>query len=133
MLELAFLRWLVVIRICRKNGVNARNLAQNCGLPQENTRAVVGAAGPDGNATGSGFDHDADGLEPFLLVESRSFAGRSTGDDKVDACINLPVYERPKCRFIDRSVFPERRNDCRATTCRFHHEKCISTEPYKAL
>ena len=33
--------------------------------------------------------------------------------------------------FIDRSVRPERRDDCRAATRSFHHQKCISSDGAK--
>ena len=124
-LILALLRGLVVVGIRGENGGDAGYFLEPRGQAKEGAGGVVRATGPDGDAPGGGIDDGAEGLDPLLLFEGGGFTGRATGDDEVDAGLDLPFDESAKGVGVDRTVGAERSNDCSAQTSGIHQEKFI--------
>jgi len=84
-LVLAFLAGLVVVRVGRQNGAEARDALDQSSLADERLGGVVRAATPHRNTPGSGFDDDADGVKPLIFFKSSGFAGGAASHDKVNA------------------------------------------------
>jgi hypothetical protein len=101
MLELAFLRGLVVVGIRRQYGIDAANLLEQLGLAQQRAGGVVGAAGPHGNTARCGVGNDADGMQPFLFIERCGFACGPAGYEEINTRVDLPVDQRAHCLVIN--------------------------------
>ena len=130
-LVLALLRGFVVIRIGGEYCVNSADVPEQAGLTQERPGGVVRAARPDWNTASRSVNDEMNHVQPFILVQRGRFAGRAAGDQKVYACINLPVDERAQRRFINCVGSPvrlERRDNCGAASCCFHHRKVYTED-----
>src|SRR5579884_3085394 len=92
-LVLAFLSWLVVVRICNQNCRYAGDLGGRLGLAYSFACGVVRASCPDGYPARGDIGHNADDAQPLLLIECGSFRGRPTGDQPVYSAFDLPLRQ----------------------------------------
>ena len=121
MLKLAFLIGFVVVGIRRKDRIDALYIPEQHCLTEQSPRGVMRASGPHWHSPCRSIHHDADRIQPFVFVQRCRLARRSAGHQKVNARVDLPAHQRPQSLLVDGPVRPERRDDCRAAPCRFHH------------
>ena len=123
---LAFLSGLVVVGIGGEDAMDAADLAEPLGEPQQGPGRIVCAARPYRDSSRSCIDDDLDRLEPLIFVERCRFAGRTASHQKVDTGADLPIDECAQSRLIDRtscSVRQKRRDERCATSYRFHYRE----------
>src|SRR6266404_1016054 len=102
-LEEAFLRGLVVVGSDGEDAVGAEFL-EFVGEGDDFGGVVPTRAGEDGHFALGNFEGNFDDAKMLGVSERGAFASGAAGDEKVDACIDLTLYERAEGGFVERAV-----------------------------
>src|SRR5579872_3543242 len=120
---LAFLRGLVVVRRGREDRVDARTLGEFFGFGNGIVRGIGGCARHDRDASRGDFDGGVDDMQPFVVRESRSFAGGAAGNKEINAGFDLPGDEIAQGYVVDGAILMKGRYKSGATSTKLHRDK----------
>src|SRR5439155_10214704 len=116
-LEETFLRGLVVIRSDRENAVGSKIgelLRESDDFP-----GVIAACAPeDRHLTLCQFDGDLNDAKMLFVRERGALAGCSTGNEEVDACLDLSLDQSSQSGFVKRTIPTKRCDKCGACACK---------------
>ena len=123
MLELPFLRGLVVIGRGGEDDVHARHCSNGLGFFDCLGSRVGSCASDDRNPAAGNFDGDLNHSQPLFAGERGSFAGGAAGHEEVNSRLDLPCNQGTQRWLIQRAIAPKGRDQRSAASMKPHKQK----------
>src|SRR5205823_3637841 len=116
-LEEALLGGFVVIRSDRENAVGSKS--GELLRESDDFGSVIAAGAPeDRHLTASQFDGDLNDAKMLFVRERGALAGGSTGNEEVNACLDLSLDQSSQGGFVKRTILTKRCDQCGACACK---------------
>ena len=78
-----------------------------------------------GTRPAGGLDGQVNHAQPFIVRQSRRFAGGAAGDQKVDARLHLPAHQVAQGGFIEAAILLEGSDQGSTASTQFHRRRII--------